>query len=271
MVYCLCPFSLSILPPFLSFCHIYFTRGSCGRVLWWGRLCVCVCVCVCLSVSTSLEASAWSLPIFFCMLPMAVARSSFGSVTKSQGEGQFWGLSGTFKSISNLRCSHRCHIHCRDRASPNNVMQQKGSFGVPGKCELESGKFWVQAMWSIGWEGGDGSAHCKQSLISTIALLWPSSVADADIIFLPCGFFFLSFFSSPNLSGRKLECTILQHMVWPTSVNLECRSETCCPRLTGNAGPKKIAKKSPPGRHHTLCWAISSQLRHVSTIGKKTC
>jgi len=31
-------------------------------------------------------------------------------------------------------------------------------------------------------------------------------VADADIIFLPCGFFYLSFFfSSPNLSRRRLD------------------------------------------------------------------
>jgi len=29
-------------------------------------------------------------------------------------------------------------------------------------------------------------------------------VADADIIFLPCGFFYLSF-SSPNLSRRRLD------------------------------------------------------------------
>jgi len=32
-------------------------------------------------------------------------------------------------------------------------------------------------------------------------------IADADIIFLPCGFFpyYLSFLSSPNLSGRRLD------------------------------------------------------------------
>jgi len=35
-------------------------------------------------------------------------------------------------------------------------------------------------------------------------LLWPPSVADADIIFLHCGFF-LPLFSSPNLSGRTLD------------------------------------------------------------------
>ena len=31
----------------------------------------------------------------------------------------------------------------------------------------------------------------------------------------------------------------------------------------------KIAKNLPPGHHRTTCRAISSQLRHISTIGKK--
>ena len=40
--------------------------------------------------------------------------------------------------------------------------------------------------------------------ITRSSFLWPPCVADADIIFLPCGFF-LSFFSLPNLSGRRLD------------------------------------------------------------------
>ena len=42
-------------------------------------------------------------------------------------------------------------------------------------------------------------------------------IAGADIIFLSCGYLFLSFFfffSSPNLSRRRLDYTILPHMVW---------------------------------------------------------
>jgi len=36
--------------------------------------------------------------------------------------------------------------------------------------------------------------------------LWLPCIADADIIFLPCGFYLSSvFFSSPNLSGRRLD------------------------------------------------------------------
>ena len=55
------------------------------------------------------------------------------------------------------------------------------------------------------------------------------------------------------------------------SANLECRSERCCTRLAANAEPKKVAKNRHLGTIGQLCRAISSQLRHVSTIGKKTC
>ena len=39
-------------------------------------------------------------------------------------------------------------------------------------------------------------------------------------------------------------------------------------RLSANAGPKKVAKNRHLGIIPQLCRAISSQLRHVSTIGK---
>ena len=79
-----------------------------------------------------------------------------------------------------------------------------------------------------------------------------------------CSSFFL--FSSHNLSGRRLDVC---HTSTRLSANLGCRSETCCTRLAGNAG----RKESPKSRHlrtiAQLCRAISSQLRHVSKIGKK--
>jgi len=43
----------------------------------------------------------------------------------------------------------------------------------------------------------------------------------------------------------------------------------CCTRLAANSGPKKVAKNRHLGTIPQLCRAISSQLRHVSTIGKK--
>jgi len=42
-----------------------------------------------------------------------------------------------------------------------------------------------------------------------------------------------------------------------------------CTRLAGNAGPKKSPKIGRLGTIAQLSWAISSQLRHISTIGKK--
>jgi len=90
----------------------------------------------------------------------------------------------------------------------------------------------------------------------------------ADRYILPCDFylsFFLSFFSLPNLSSRRLDF----HTWCGLSANLRCRSETCCTRLAGNAGRKKLAKNRHLSTIAQLCWAISSQLRHVSTIGKK--
>jgi len=43
----------------------------------------------------------------------------------------------------------------------------------------------------------------------------------------------------------------------------------CCLRLTANTGRKKVAKNRHLGTILQLCGAISSQLRYVSTIGKK--
>jgi len=81
-------------------------------------------------------------------------------------------------------------------------------------------------------------------------------------------FFFFLVFSSPNLSGRRLDVDHASTRCGP-SVNLECRSEMCCMRLTGNAGPKKLPKICHLGTIAQLCRAISSQLRHVLTIGKR--
>jgi len=43
----------------------------------------------------------------------------------------------------------------------------------------------------------------------------------------------------------------------------------CCTRLAENTGSKNHAKNRHLRTIAQLCWAISSQLRHVSTIGKK--
>ena len=42
----------------------------------------------------------------------------------------------------------------------------------------------------------------------------------------------------------------------------------CCSRLAANTGRKNLAKNGHLGTIAQLCRAISSQLRHISTIGK---
>jgi len=85
-------------------------------------------------------------------------------------------------------------------------------------------------------------------------------------------FFFLSFFLSffPRLISAAADwmSTIL-HTWCGLSVNLECRSETCCARLAANTGRKNRQKSRHLGTIPQLCRTISSLLRHVSTIGKK--
>jgi len=75
------------------------------------------------------------------------------------------------------------------------------------------------------------------------------TVADADIIFLPCDFYLLSvFFSSPNLSMQsQIGCLPYFDTRCGLSANLECMSEICCTRLAGNTG----RKKSPSVHHRT--------------------
>jgi len=92
------------------------------------------------------------------------------------------------------------------------------------------------------------------------------------IIFLPCDFYLLSssiFFLFLAYSQRsEIGCLPYFHTWCGLSGNLECRSETCCARLAENTGRKKSPKSRHMGTIPQLCRAISSQLRHISTIGK---
>ena len=106
--------------------------------------------------------------------------------------------------------------------------------------------------------------------LETPLLLWLPCIADADIIFLPCGFFFLScsFFlaySRPSQIG----CLPYLHTWCGLSANLGCKSEMCCTRLAENTARKNDAKDRHLDTNPQLCPAISSQLRHISTIRKK--
>ena len=53
------------------------------------------------------------------------------------------------------------------------------------------------------------------------------------------------------------------------SANLEYRSEMCCTRLAANTGRKNDAKNRHLRTITQFCRTVFSQVRHVSTIGKK--
>jgi len=83
--------------------------------------------------------------------------------------------------------------------------------------------------------------------------------------FLVSSFFF---FSSPNLSGRILDvCHTCTHGVASVRISDAGLKPAACGSL--QIRDAKIVKKSPSGHHRTTLGYISSQLRHVSTIGKK--
>jgi len=70
------------------------------------------------------------------------------------------------------------------------------------------------------------------------------------------------FFSSPNLSRRRLDVCHISTQCGPT-VNLRCRSETCCKWLAGNTGCKS-RQKSPSGHHRrTLSGYIFAIKAHI--------
>jgi len=81
-------------------------------------------------------------------------------------------------------------------------------------------------------------------------------------------FLFFLFFSSPNPSGRRLDVyRTLAHdvvLVRISNAGLKCAARGSLERQD----PKKSPKTGHLGTITQLCQAISSQLRHISTIGK---
>ena len=106
--------------------------------------------------------------------------------------------------------------------------------------------------------------------LNSCLFIWPCYViGQAIYIFILC--FLLSFFLSsffPRLISAVGDWMSTIHTLCGLSVNLQCRSETCCVRLTENIARKKSRKSRHLGTIPKLCPTISSQLRHVSTIGK---
>ena len=91
------------------------------------------------------------------------------------------------------------------------------------------------------------------------------------LYFHPVVYFYLSssiFFPRLISVAAHVGCLPYFHTWCGPSANLECRSAMCCTRLAENTGRKKVTKNRQQGTIAQLCRAISSQLRHVLTIGK---
>ena len=104
--------------------------------------------------------------------------------------------------------------------------------------------------------------------------LWSPYGIGQTIIFSCCGLFILLlllllFFPRLISAAADWMSAILPRTWCGLSANLRCRSETCCTWLAENTGRKKVAKNRHLGTMAQLCRAIFSQIRHVSTIGKK--
>jgi len=89
---------------------------------------------------------------------------------------------------------------------------------------------------------------------------WPSCWASAHILVLS----FITYFQL-----LQTGCLPYCHTWCGLSANLGCRCETCYTRLVENTGGKKLPKIRHLRTIAQLCWAMSSQVRHVSTIRKK--
>ena len=107
---------------------------------------------------------------------------------------------------------------------------------------------------------------CKKALYkySSFPFLW-NMVGHYIFALWFLSFFFLSF-SSPNLSGRRLD--VYHTSTHGVAVVRECMSEMCCTRLAEDTGRKNDAKNCHLRTIAQLCRAVSSQLRHILTIGK---
>jgi len=128
-----------------------------------------VCVSVCMSVHERISGITLAIFTNFSVH----AAYGRGSVLLWQGDeiqterANFWRLSGSFKSIGNLRCTRRCRV--RRKRIANNGMQQKGSFSKRSKHKV------IRKILNAGnaayWPGrSDGSAQSGRSLISTIVM-----------------------------------------------------------------------------------------------------
>ena len=87
------------------------------------------------------------------------------------------------------------------------------------------------------------SSGSRHSIFTAVCYLWSPYVIGQTIYIFILLFVLLSFFFFLAYSQRsEIECLPYFHTWCGLSVNLGCRSETCCTWLAGNAGCKKTPK-----------------------------
>jgi len=111
-----------------------------------------VCVSVCLSATICPEPQAWSLPIFLWLLPIDMARSFSGIVTKSQGEGAVLGFSFP-TNVSIDQTLNHTKFRCAATRSVWDICCRK--FVVPQK--------WTKVHQNMTWSATHKCPSCQIS------------------------------------------------------------------------------------------------------------
>ena len=111
-----------------------------------------------------------------------------------------WGTPGNFNGFRVLAALlHGTLVVGVSQTAAFNRERRLYSAGRPSRWALAHISRLVKFVWSPYGIG-------QTIIFSCCSLLWPPCVADADIIFLACGFFLsFSFYSSPNLSRWRLD------------------------------------------------------------------
>jgi len=99
------------------------------------------------------------------------------------------------------------------------------------------------------------------------AALWNRAGHYIFVLWFLLSIFYLLLFSLAYSQPSQIGCLPYFHTWCGLSANLGCRSETCCMRLAEYTGHKKLPKNRHLRTIAQLCRAMSSQLRHVSTVG----
>jgi len=166
-------------------------------------------------------------------------------------------MTSCFPSMGHMAVSMWCHAAASSHKFPMYLP------GLPHCLTL-----WLYTM-AATCALGAKSALCKCLVITALR-------RDADIIFLPCGLFYLSLFfflcSSFSLSRCRLDVyyTSTHGVALVQILNAGLKCAACSSlKIQESTGCKKSPKIRHLGTVAQLCRAISSQVRHISTIGKK--